>query len=56
MNKNLEYYMNLNYDIILRKIIVDGEIFYEASTRELDWCVVCLTSIIFLLIGGHNGN
>jgi len=35
-NKDLQYYLGLNYDVIVKKHEDEGEIMYAAFTRELD--------------------
>jgi len=35
-DKDLRYYLSFNYDIIIRKIDKYDDVFYEATTRELD--------------------
>lgn len=35
-NKNLKYYLELNYDIVIKKIDKYDEVFYQATTKELD--------------------
>lgn len=35
-NKNLEYYINLEYDLIVRRIKDEIEVVYKAITRELN--------------------